>query len=58
MEILNINLVNQLGQQLLTWIIKTDDQQSISLPLQLPSGVYIVIVETKKGKINKKIIIN
>ncbi|MFT4610774.1 MAG: hypothetical protein ACJA1H_001094 [Glaciecola sp.] len=56
-EILNINLVNDLGQQLQTWSINTDGQQSISLPIRIASGVYIVIVETTTGKINKKIIV-
>ena len=57
MEILKVNLVNSVGQQLQTWSINTDEQQSISLPIQFASGVYIVIVETTIGKINKKIII-
>jgi hypothetical protein len=56
-EILNVSLFNYLGQQVKTWSINPD-KQSIALPIELASGVYIVIVETTKGKQNKKIIIN
>jgi hypothetical protein len=56
-EILNVSLFNSLGQQVKTWSINPD-KQSIALPIELASGVYIVIVETTKGKQNKKIIIN
>ena len=56
-EVLNVSLFNYLGQQVKTWSINPD-KQSISLPIELASGVYIVIVETTKGKQNKKIIIN
>ncbi|WP_339614587.1 ice-binding family protein [uncultured Winogradskyella sp.] len=55
-EILNVSLFNYLGQRAKTWNINTDER-SISLPLQLASGVYIAVVETKSGKVNKKIII-
>jgi hypothetical protein len=55
-EILNVSLFNYLGQQVKTWNINTNERL-ISLPLQTPSGVYIVIVETITGKLNKKIII-
>jgi hypothetical protein len=54
-EILNVSLFNYLGQQVKTWNINTDEQ-FISLPLEIASGVYIVIVETKTGKVNKKIV--
>jgi hypothetical protein len=56
-EILNVSLFNYLGQQVKTWSINPD-KHSISLPIELASGVYIVIVETTTGKENKKIIIN
>jgi hypothetical protein len=56
-EILNVSLFNYLGQQVKTWSINPD-AQSISLPIQLSSGVYIVIVKSTIGKVNKKIIIN
>jgi hypothetical protein len=56
-EILNVSLFNYLGQRAKTWNINPDER-TMSLPLQLASGVYIVMVETKNGKVNKKIIIN
>ncbi|TXE20309.1 DUF3494 domain-containing protein [Psychroserpens burtonensis] len=56
-KILNVSLFNYLGQEVKAWSINTDEQ-SISLPIQLYSGSYIVIVETTTGKVNKKIIIN
>lgn len=56
-EILTVNLLNYIGQQVKTWSINTDEQ-SIALPIELASGVYIVVVETTTGKENKKIIIN
>ncbi len=56
-EILNVSLFNYVGQRVKTWNINPDER-SMSLPLQLASGVYIVMVETKNGKVNKKIIIN
>jgi hypothetical protein len=55
-EILNVSLFNYLGQQAKTWSINADEQ-FISLPIQIASGVYIVKVETTTGDINKKIII-
>jgi hypothetical protein len=55
-EILNVSLFNNLGQQVKTWNINTDER-FLSLPLEIASGVYIVIVETKTGKVNKKTII-
>jgi hypothetical protein len=56
-EVKNVSLFNYLGQQVKTWSI-SPDKQSIALPIEVASGVYIVIVETTKGKVNKKIIIN
>lgn len=56
-EILNVILFNYYGQQVNTWSINTNER-FISLPLQVASGIYIVIVETKDGKLDKKIIIN
>ena len=56
-EILNVSLFNYLGQQLKTWD-NDIDEQFISFPLQITSGVYIVKVETTDGKVNKKIIVD
>jgi hypothetical protein len=55
-KISTIKLVNYLGQSLIMWNKNLDDS-IVSLPLKLASGVYIIQVNTEKGVINKKIII-
>lgn len=55
-DIRKVALFNNLGQQVKTWNIN-NDETSISLPLHVASGIYVVIVETKTESINKKIII-
>lgn len=54
-----ISLYNILGQNSSTWNIDTNDQTRISIPvIGTSTGTYIVKVQTTKGDINKKIIIN
>jgi hypothetical protein len=55
-EINSINLYNYLGQQIKIW--KTSlNQNRLSLPVKTASGVYIIRINTSKGTINKKIVI-
>ncbi|MBI9040832.1 choice-of-anchor D domain-containing protein [Lutibacter sp.] len=56
-KISEIKLVNYIGQTIKTWNQKFEDD-NISLPVKLVTGVYIVQIKTQKGTINKKIIIN
>ena len=56
-EIWNVSLYNNFGQQIKTWNTNTDER-FISLPLHAASGIYFVIVTTANGTINKKIIIS
>lgn len=51
-----IKLFNILGKQVLNSSFKTNGVKDISLP-NLASGVYIVQLETKAGKLNKKIVL-
>ena len=55
-DIRTISLYNNYGQQVNTWSVQKDET-SISLPLHMTSGIYIVHVETSTGNLNKKIII-
>ncbi len=53
-EITSVVLYNYLGQTIKTW--KTGlNRGSISLPVNTPSGVYLVQISTKNGKMVKKI---
>jgi hypothetical protein len=51
-----IKLVNYVGQHMKVWNQKLEDT-TITLPIQVASGVYILQIKTQKGIINKKIII-
>jgi hypothetical protein len=56
-EILNINLFNYLGQLIKTWNTNLNSE-NLALPLKTSSGVYIVQINTLKGLVSKKIIVN
>ena len=51
-----IKLFNMLGKQLLNSSFTTNDVQDISLP-QLSTGIYLIQLESEKGTLNKKIIL-
>ncbi|MEO9571322.1 MAG: lamin tail domain-containing protein [Polaribacter sp.] len=52
----NIKLFNILGKQIINTSFLSNGVKEISLP-KLAKGVYIVQLETEKGKLNKKIIL-
>lgn len=52
----NIKLFNILGMQVFNSSFKNNGVQDISLP-RLPTGVYIVQLETEEGNLNKKIVL-
>jgi len=55
----SVTLFNILGQSLSAWNVKNEDQTKLQIPVgNLSSGTYIVKVQTTKGHISKKIIIN
>ncbi len=56
-EILNIALINSLGQTIKTWN-SNFNTITISLPINSETGVYLVQINTKKGATNKKIVVN
>lgn len=52
-------LFNMLGQSIVTFDVKDQNQQNIELPIkELSSGTYIVKIKTDNGDITKKIIFN
>ena len=51
-----VKLFNMLGKQLLNSSFTTNDVQDISLP-QLSTGTYLIQLESEKGTLNKKIIL-
>jgi len=51
-----IKLFNMLGKQLLNSCFTTNGVQDISLP-QLSTGIYLIQLESEKGTLNKKIIL-
>jgi hypothetical protein len=51
-----IKLFNMLGKQLLNSSFTTNGVQDISLP-QLSTGIYLIQLESEKGTLNKKIIL-
>jgi hypothetical protein len=55
-EIRSISLYNNLGQTIITWN-KDLNRRIISLPVKLATGIYMVQINTIKGNINKRIII-
>ena len=55
-KILSIQLFNYLGQWISTWN-KNLNLENLSLPINATSGLYVVRINTSKGTINKKIII-
>ena len=58
-KVKSVILFNILGQFLNAWEVKNEDQAKIKIPVyNISSGTYIVKVQTSKGHINKKIIIN
>ncbi|MDB4037401.1 T9SS type A sorting domain-containing protein [Polaribacter sp.] len=52
-----IKLFNMLGKQLLNSCFTTNGVQDISLP-QLSTGIYLIQLESEKGTLNKKIILD
>ena len=56
LQIKNILLFNVIGQQIKIWKSNLHDSE-IELPIDVSSGVYVIIVSTNEGKISKKIII-
>jgi len=55
-EILSVALINSLGQTVKTWN-SNFKIRTISLPVNTETGVYLVQLNTKNGKVVKKIII-
>ena len=55
-QIEEIKLYNYIGQQVEIWK-NNFYKNNISLPLKMVTGVYVVQINTTKGEINKKIII-
>jgi hypothetical protein len=54
-----VTLFNMLGQSIVTFDVKNQNQQNIELPIkELSSGTYIVKIKTDNGEITKKIIFN
>jgi hypothetical protein len=51
-----IKLINYVGQHMKIWNQKLENA-TITLPIHVASGVYIIQIKTQKGIINKKIII-
>jgi hypothetical protein len=56
-KIVDINVFNYLGQRIKTWNSNLNLNR-FGLPLKAASGVYVVQINTTKGMISKKIIIN
>lgn len=52
----SIKMFNILGKQMMITTIDTSKNNEVSLP-KLPTGVYIVQLQTANGKLNKKIIL-
>ena len=52
----DVQLFNILGEQVMNTSFTSSGVKDISLP-KLASGVYIVQIETEKGKLNKKIVL-
>ena len=52
-----IKLFNMLGKQILNSSFTTNGVQDISLP-QLSTGIYLIQLESEKGTLNKKIILD
>ena len=56
MIINNISLFNMIGQQIQVWSADLDANE-INLPINVDTGVYVILLETNKGRILKKVII-
>jgi len=56
-EIKSINLLNNLGQVIGSWNSKLTSNE-ILLPIKAATGIYLVQINTKTGKLSKKILIN
>ena len=52
----NVSLFNMIGQQIQTWKPSLGINE-IDLPIHVDTGVYIVLLESNKGIITKKVII-
>ena len=55
-ETMNLKLFTILGKQVLSSSFTSNGVKEVTLP-ELISGVYIVQLQTEKGKLNKKIIL-
>ena len=57
-NITNVQLYNILGEEVSLWKIKEQkNSYQLNIKKQIPTGVYIVRLNTSKGEINKKIVI-
>ena len=56
MIINKVSLFNMNGQQIQVWSSNLDTSQ-IDLPIHVNTGVYVVLLETNKGRVLKKVII-
>ena len=57
-NITNVELYSILGKKVNLWRIKEQNNSyQLDLKKQIPTGVYIVKLNTNKGEINKKIVI-
>ncbi len=55
-EIVTVNLFNYLGQNIQSWNTNLNEN-SIYLPIKVSSGAYIVQINTKKGTVVQKVIV-
>ncbi|ARV14523.1 T9SS type A sorting domain-containing protein [Polaribacter sp. SA4-12] len=57
-DITNVELYNILGEKVSLWKIKKQNNSyKLDIKKQIPTGIYIVRLNTSKGEINKKIVI-
>jgi hypothetical protein len=54
----NVKIYTVLGKQVFKTKVKTQQKSVIQIPTSLSAGMYIVKLETAKGIVNKKIILN
>ena len=55
-EINDVSVFNMLGQQLISWDTRLD-KNNIDLQTNMKIGVYLVMLNTNKGPISKKVMI-
>jgi hypothetical protein len=56
MTVTNIAMFNLLGQQINTWNV-TMNTDEIDLPIHVNRGIHLILMDTSKGRVMKKVII-